>query len=61
MTRAPWSAAQRIAAASASIGMRPSAVTILATTRSTGRPSPAMPTALFAEAAIIPAMNVPWP
>ena len=61
MTRAPLSAAQRIAATSAFSGTEPSAATTLAISSCALNASPAIPTWLKGLAAISPATNVPWP
>ncbi len=61
MTRAPSSTAQRIARASASGEIVPSARTTLATSSRDGNATPAMPVPLLSAAAITPATKVPWP
>ncbi len=61
ITRAPLRTAQRIAFASASMSIVPSAATTLATRSSTAGAMPAMPSSLFTVAAITPETNVPWP
>ena len=58
--RAP-STAQRIARASASGEIVPSARTTLATSSRDGNATPAMPVPLLSAAAITPATKVPWP
>ncbi len=60
MTRAPLSTAQRIAAASATSGMVPSAVTTFAMRSCAVYAMPTMPV-VPRSAAISPATKVPWP
>ena len=59
ITRAPLSAAQRIAFASATGEIVPSERTTLATINWAGKAIPAIPCPLSSEAAMIPATNVP--
>ena len=61
MTRAPFSTAQRIARASASIEIVRDFVTTFATSSSADGASPAMPIPLPTPAAMSPATNVPCP
>ena len=61
MTRAPWSAAQRIAFASATGEIVPSGRTTLAINSWAESAIPVMPSLLSPLAAMIPATNVPWP
>ena len=61
ITRAPESAAQRMARTSASSGIPPSGATTLATTSRADSAMPAMPSPFSTLAAISPATNVPCP
>ena len=61
MTRAPWSAAQRIASISPSVETLQSGCVTFAISSFALKASPAMPMPFVGFAAISPATKVPWP
>ena len=61
MTLAPWSAAQRIACAMAATEPEPCAESTLSGMIVTSGATPATPSLLLVDCAIVPATCVPWP